>query len=61
MPDVTGVFQFIIICIIVVFGLFNVTFGTDNLELWRCLLFYCLGYILPNPKINPVPLQSDKA
>lgn len=50
--------QMVLIYVVVGVSLFNLTrgHGTDNL--WVALLGSCLGYVLPNPSIDP-PAFSD--
>ena len=45
--------QMMLIYVVVCVSLFNLTrgHGTDNL--WVALLGSCLGYVLPNPSIDP--------
>lgn len=46
--------QMLLIYVVVGVSLFNLSrgHGTDNL--WVALLGSCLGYVLPNPSIDPV-------
>ena len=49
--------QMILIYVVVAVSLFNLTreHGPDNL--WVALLGSCLGYVLPNPSIDPPALH----
>lgn len=55
--EIVFVCQMVIIYVVVGVSLFNLTqgHGTDNL--WVALLSSCLGYVLPNPSIEPPSSQ----
>ena len=45
--------QMILIYVVVGVSLFNLTRGHGADHLWVALLGSCLGYVLPNPRIDP--------
>ena len=45
--------QMILIYVVVGVSLFNLTRGHEVDHLWVALLGSCLGYVLPNPSIEP--------
>lgn len=45
----------ILIYVVVGVSLFNLTRGHGADNLWVALLGSCLGYVLPNPAIDPPP------
>jgi hypothetical protein len=56
-PEVVFICQMLIIYVVIGVSLFNLTRGgagdAHDGKLWVALLSSCLGYILPNPKIEP--------
>ncbi len=44
--------QMLFVFIVILTSLYNLTTKTGDDSLWTALLTSCLGYILPNPKIN---------
>ena len=45
--------QICVVMIVVVASIYNLSVGdTKKSELWTALLSSCLGYILPNPRLN---------
>ena len=53
--QVVLIFTVIITCIV------NLSRGQGDSNLWTCLLSSCLGYLLPNPKINSQGKRSTSA
>lgn len=53
--EIVFVCQMVLVYVVVAVSLFNLSrgHGTDNL--WVALLGSCLGYVLPNPSIDPRP------
>ena len=49
--------QMILIYVVVGVSLFNLTRGHGVDNLWVALLGSCLGYVLPNPSIDPPQLE----
>ena len=45
--------QMLIIYAVVTVSLFNLSRGNGTEQLWIALLGSCLGYVLPNPSIDP--------
>lgn len=53
-PDLVFICQMVVIYVVIGVSLFNLTQGTEREgKLWTVLLSSCLGYMLPNPKIEP--------
>ena len=59
-PRVEVVFftQVFLIYIIVTACVVNLSLGRGDSNLWTCLLSSCLGYLLPNPKLNTTSTSS---
>lgn len=56
--EIVFVCQMIVIYVVIAVSLFSLTRGhdpTDN-QLWIALLSSCLGYLLPNPRIEAAQL-----
>lgn len=51
----------ILIYVVVGVSLFNLTRGHGADNLWVALLGSCLGYVLPNPAIDPPPPPAAAA
>ena len=54
-PEIVFACQMVVIYIIIGVSLFNLTIGTGDAaegKLWVAFLSSCLGYILPNPKLE---------
>ena len=53
--EIVFVCQLIIIYVVIGVSLFSLTRGIDSADkqLWIALLSSCLGYLLPNPRIDP--------
>ena len=51
--------QMILIYVVVGISLFNLTRGEGPDNLWVALLGSCLGYVLPNHSIDPLPSTSS--
>lgn len=49
--------QVILVYIVIITCIINLSLGQGDSNLWTCLLSSCLGYLLPNPKID----QTDKS
>ena len=60
-PRVEVVFfaQVFLIYIIVTSCIVNLSLGRGDSNLWTCLLSSCLGYLLPNPKLNSVNREKQ--
>ena len=60
-PEVVFISQILVIYIVIGVSLFNLTTGNgdgNEGKLWIVLLSSCLGYLLPNPKVDiglPIP------
>ena|ERR1700729_2108306 len=55
-PEVVFISQMLVIYVVIGVSLVNLTRGTGDAhegKLWIALLSSCLGYILPNPKVEP--------
>lgn len=63
LPDKEVVFfsQVILLYVIIITCIINLTRGVSDSNLWTCLLSSCLGYLLPNPKLenNGGKLRGD--
>lgn len=59
--EIVFVCQMIIIYVVIGVSLFSLTRGNDaaDKQLWIALLSSCLGYLLPNPRIDPPPTSSQ--
>ena len=55
--EIVFVCQMVLIYVVVGVSLFNLTRGDGPDKLWVALLGSCLGYILPNPSIDPPASQ----
>lgn len=44
--------QVVLIYIVIVTCIINLSRGNGDSNLWTCLMSSCLGYLLPNPKLN---------
>lgn len=55
LPDNEVVFfaQVILVYIVILTSIINLSRGAGDSNLWTCLMGSCLGYLLPNPKIDP--------
>ena len=52
-PEIVFISQMLVIYVVIVVSLFNLTSGDDkDGKLWIALLSSCLGYMLPNPKLE---------
>jgi hypothetical protein len=54
-PELVFICQMVIIYVVIGVSLFNLTSGsrdTQDGKLWIALLSSCLGYLLPNPKLE---------
>lgn len=49
--------QMLLIYVVIGVSLFNLTTGRGPDNLWVALLGSCLGYVLPNPSIDPPLVQ----
>ena len=54
MPEKEVVFftQVILLYVIIITCIVNLTLGVEDSNLWTCLMSSCLGYLLPNPKLE---------
>lgn len=61
--EIVFVCQMIVIYVVIGVSLFSLTRGNDpaDNQLWIALLSSCLGYLLPNPRIDPPPTSSSSA
>lgn len=61
--EIVFVCQMIIIYVVIGVSLFSLTRGNDaaDKQLWIALLSSCLGYLLPNPRIDPPPSSSSSS
>ena len=57
--EIVFVCQLLVIYVVISVSLFSLTRGNDpaDNQLWSALLSSCLGYLLPNPRIDPPPQQ----
>ena len=53
LSEIVFVCQMILIYVVVGVSLFNLTRGHGTDHLWIALLGSCLGYVLPNPSLEP--------
>lgn len=44
--------QVLLVYVVVIACIVNLTRGSGDSNLWTCLLSSCLGYLLPNPKLD---------
>lgn len=52
-PDVLlFVVQVMLIFLVVFISIINLSIGCENPNFWTVILTSCLGYIMPNPKMN---------
>ena len=53
-PGIVFICQMVVIYVVIGVSLFNLTRGDDphDAKLWIVLLSSCLGYMLPNPKLD---------
>lgn len=52
-PEIVFICQMLVIYVVIGVSLFNLTSGDDkDGKLWIALLSSCLGYMLPNPKLE---------
>lgn len=62
-PDIVFISQMVIIYVVIGVSLFNLTSGNGdgyNGKLWIALLSSCIGYMLPNPKLETrLPLYQQ--
>jgi len=55
--------QMVVIYVVIAVSLFNLTSTTERAaekHLWIALLSSCLGYVLPNPSIDPSTPKTEK-
>lgn len=52
---VVFIVQVVLIFTVVIVSLFNLVRGSGPNALWIALLSSCLGYLLPNPKLEALP------
>lgn len=54
LPQTEVVFfsQVILLYIVILTCIVNLSLNVENSNLWICLMSSCLGYLLPNPKIE---------
>ena len=50
--------QVILIFTVIITCIVNLSRGEGDSNLWTCLMSSCLGYLLPNPKINSLEKKS---
>ena len=53
--EIVFICQMILIYVVVAVSLYNLSRGSEVDNLWVALLGSCLGYVLPNPSIDPAP------
>lgn len=54
--------QMVVILGVVIAAIINLSYNTENREVWISLLASNLGYVLPNPKLNrPVEMKNLNA
>jgi hypothetical protein len=51
--EIVFIDQIVAVYAVIAVSLFNLTRGNNDDKLWIALLNSCLGYILPNPKVEP--------
>lgn len=54
LPESEVVFfsQVVLVYIVILTCMINLSRGAGDSNLWTCLMSSCLGYLLPNPKID---------
>lgn len=62
LPDKEVVFftQVILLYIIIITCIVNLSLGSGDSNLWTCLLSSCLGYLLPNPRLESKGDKNEK-
>ena len=50
--------QVLLIYIVIITCIINLSRGEGDSNLWTCLLSSCLGYLLPNPKLDTLKKNS---
>ena len=58
-PEVTFIFQVIILYIVIITCIINLSLKNGTSELWVSLLSYSLGCLLPSPKIKKFHLNNN--